>query len=261
MIDLHAHILPGLDDGAKNMDEALEMCRMAQADGIHTIVATPHYRIGLYENSQANILPALEGLQQALHREGISIRLLPGVDIFIHPEVIPFLEQNPLLLIGGRYALMELPNQSIPPHLPDFFFKMRLKGYIPIITHPERNGVVQGNPEILEELVKGGALLQATAMSLTGEFGVSARETATRLIRSGLVQSIATDAHSPHRRPPVLSKARRILEEMIRPDQASVVMDQIPEKILRGELVEGKQITESPPYRPSLISRLFKRKV
>jgi len=86
MIDLHAHILPGLDDGAKNMDEALEMCRMAQADGIHTIVATPHYRIGLYENSQANILPALEGLQQALHREGISIRLLPGVDIFIRNQ-------------------------------------------------------------------------------------------------------------------------------------------------------------------------------
>jgi len=261
MIDLHAHILPGLDDGPKNMDEALEMCRMAQADGIHTIVATPHHRIGVYDNSQTNILPALESLQQALHREGISIRLLPGVDIFIHPEVITFLEQNPLLLIGGRYALMELPNQSIPPHLPDFFFKMRLKGYIPIITHPERNSMVQRNPEILEELVKGGALFQVTAMSLTGEFRVSARETATRLIRSGLVQSIATDAHSPHRRPPVLSKARKTLEEMIRPDQASIVMDQIPEKILRGVPVEGKQITESPPHRPSLISRLFKRKV
>ena len=75
MIDLHAHILPGLDDGPKNMDEALEMCRVAQADGIHTIVATPHHRIGVYDNSQTNILPALESLQQALHREVISIRI------------------------------------------------------------------------------------------------------------------------------------------------------------------------------------------
>jgi protein-tyrosine phosphatase len=183
------------------------------------------------------------------------------VDILIHPEVITFLEQNPLLLIGGRYVLMELPNHSIPPRIPDFFFKMRLRGYIPIITHPERNHMVQRDPEVLAELVKVGALFQVTAMSLTGEFGEAAHESVTRLIRSGLVHSIATDAHSPRRRPPVLSKARQFLEEMIGRDQAAVVMDQVPEKILRGEVVEGGQITESPRRYPSLLSRLFKRKI
>ncbi|MGA2466482.1 MAG: CpsB/CapC family capsule biosynthesis tyrosine phosphatase, partial [Thermodesulfobacteriota bacterium] len=132
MIDLHSHVLPGLDDGARNMDDALEMCRIAQADGIHTLVASPHCRNGVYHNDQAKILAALESLKEALDRERISLKLLPGVDILIHPELVEFFDQNPKLLLGGRYVLLELPNQSIPPHTQDFLFKMRLKGYFPI---------------------------------------------------------------------------------------------------------------------------------
>lgn len=260
MIDLHSHILPGLDDGAQNMDDALKMCRVAQADGIHTLVATPHCRIGVYQNDQTKILAALRSLQEALIREKISLKLLPGVDIFIHPEAIKFLDQNPRLLLGGRYALLELPAQSIPPYTRDFFFKMRLKGYTPIITHPERNSMIQSNPEILQELLHGGALSQITAMSLTGEFGERARESAARLAKSGLAQSIATDAHSPHRRPPILSKARKILEEIMGPGQALNMVEKTPEKILRGEPMEDTQILKLPPSRSSLIHRLLKRK-
>jgi protein-tyrosine phosphatase len=230
MIDLHSHILPGLDDGAPNMDDALKMCRVAQADGIHTLVATPHYRIGVYQNDQAKILAALRSLQ------------------------------DPRLLLGGRYALLELPAQSIPPYTRDFFFKMRLKGYTPIITHPERNSMIQSNPEILQELLHGGALSQITAMSLTGEFGERARESASRLAKSGLAQSIATDAHSPHRRPPILSKARKILEEIMGPGQALNMVEKTPGKILRGEPMEDTQILKLPPSRSSLIHRLLKSK-
>jgi protein-tyrosine phosphatase len=259
MIDLHSHVLPGLDDGARNMDDALEMCRIAQADGIHTLVASPHCRNGVYHNDQTKILAALESLKEALHRERISLKLLPGIDILIHPELADFFDKNPKLLLGGRYVLLELPNQSIPPHTQDFLFKMRLKGYFPIITHPERNSMIQSNPVILEELVRVGALAQVTAMSLTGEFGRQAQESASQLIKSGLVHSIATDAHSPHRRPPILSKGRKILEEMLGPDHALMMVEEIPGKILRGEPVEGRLMIESPASRPSFFRRFFMR--
>jgi protein-tyrosine phosphatase len=259
MIDLHSHVLPGLDDGAKNIDDALEMCRVAHADGIQTLFATPPCRSGVYYNDQKKILATLENLKEALHREKITLKVLPGVDILIHPELIDFLDQNPCLLLGGRYVLLELPNESIPLHTRDFLFKMQLKGYTPIITHPERNSMIQSNPEILEELVQVGALVQVTAMSLTGEFGGQARESANRLIKSGLVHFIATDAHSPHRRPPILSKGRKILEETIGPEQALMMVEEIPDKILRGELVEGRLMMKSTPPRPSFFHRLFMR--
>ena len=259
MIDLHSHILPGLDDGAKNIDEALEMCRIAQADGIHTLVATPHCRDGVYNNNQATILPALENLRDALQREGVALTLLPGIDILIYPGLIDFLDRNPHLLLGGRYVLLELPIESVPLHTLDFLFKMQLKGYTPIITHPERNSVIQNEPAIVEELVRVGALVQVTAMSLTGEFGGQARESAHRLVRSGLAHSIATDAHSPHRRPPVLSHGRKVLEEIVGPVEALKMVEEIPEKILRGEPVEGRPLRETPPSRPSFFRRLFMR--
>jgi protein-tyrosine phosphatase len=259
MIDLHSHVLPGLDDGAKNMDDALEMCRIAQADGIHTLVASPHCRNGVYHNDQTKILAPLESLKEALLRERISLKLLPGVEILIHPELVDFFNQNPRLLLGGRYVLLELPNQSIPPHTQDFLFKMQLKGYFPIITHPERNSMIQNNPEILKELVRVGALVQVTAISLTGEFGKQAQESASQLIKSGLVHFIATDAHSPYRWPPILSKGRKILEEILGPEHALMMVEEIPEKILRGEPVEGRPMMESSPSRSSFFRRLFMR--
>ena len=259
MIDLHSHILPGLDDGAKNIDDALEMCRVAQADGIHTLVATPHCRNGVYHNDQTKILAALKGLKEALERESISLKVLPGVDILMHPELIDFLDQNPRLVLGGRYVLLELPSESVPSHTQDFLFKMRLKGYTPIITHPERNSVIQGDQEIVEEFVRVGALVQVTAMSLTGEFGGQARESATRLVKSGLAHSMATDAHSPDHRPPILSRGRKILEEIVGPEQALMMVEGTPEQILRGEEVEGRPLMESPPPWRSFLHRLFMR--
>jgi protein-tyrosine phosphatase len=257
MIDLHSHVLPNLDDGAKDLDEALEMCRMAAADGIEILAATPHFRPTVYENGQENILLAVARLQQELDEKGIFLKLVPGVDIHVSPEVLLFLEQNPRLLFGGRYALIEFPAQSIPPSIEDFFFRMRLKGITPIVSHPERNREVQNDPKMLESMVDRGALVQVTAMSLTGDFGDPVRATAFRMVKSGLAHVVASDAHSPRHRAPILSKALRALENLIGPEKAKMMVEENPRKILQGESVESFRSTEDRSSRPSLLKRLF----
>ena len=260
MIDLHSHVLPNLDDGAKNLEEAVEMCRMAAGDGIRILAATPHYRPKVYENGEENIFSAVSRLQEVLDREGISLKLVPGVDILISPEVIPFLERNPGLTFGGRYALVELPAQFVPPSTEDFFFRMRLKGFTPILTHPERNAEIQNNMRILEGMVDKGVLIQVTAMSLTGEFGDHIGVIAIRMVKSGLAHLIASDAHSARHRVPILSKARRILEDLVGHEKARMMVEETPRRILQGESIEFSRDTEDQVTRPSMLKKLFRKK-
>jgi protein-tyrosine phosphatase len=138
-----------------------------------------------------------------------------------------------------------------------FFFRMRLKGITPIITHPERNSEVQNDPKMLEGMVDKGALVQVTAMSLTGDFGDQVRATAFRLVKSGLAHVIASDAHSPRHRVPVLSKARRALEDLIGPEKARMMVEETPRKILQGESVEFFRKGDDQLARPSLLKKLF----
>jgi protein-tyrosine phosphatase len=238
MIDIHCHLLPGLDDGPDDMGETLGMCRLAQSDGIKTLVATPHCRNGVYHNQEKTILPVVKQVQEVIRQAEIPIQILPGADLHIHPEALSFLKENPKLLLGDRYYLLELPAQSIPPYTREFIFKSLLAGYFPILTHPERNSQVQSRHKLLEEWVEAGVLIQITAMSLTGEFGGQVRKCALSLIRSGLVHVLASDAHSSRRRPPVLSKAREVLETIVGPEKARTLVKDIPEKILKGESVE-----------------------
>jgi len=261
MIDLHSHILPCLDDGARNMDEALEMCRIAEADGIHTIIASPHSRNGVYDNDEKTILPVLEKVKEAVREKGISIEIIPAVDMHINPEVVTFFKQNSQLLLGGRYVLLEFPSQSIPPYTGEFLFKMKLKGYIPIITHPERNTIIQGDTTVLQKWVEGGAIVQVTAMSLTGEFGEKVRKVSLKMVQSGLAHFIATDAHSPNWRKPILSKGRKVLEEILDSNRAKAMVEDIPRKILNGEVIESIEIQNSSHTSSSFVRWLFEKRL
>ena len=257
MIDLHSHILPCLDDGARNMDEALEMCRIAETDGIHTIIASPHCGNGVYNNDEKTILPVLESIKEAVREKGIYVKIIPSVEIHINPEIVTFFKQNSRLLLGGRYVFLELPSQSIPLYTGEFLFKMKLKGFIPIITHPERNTIIQSDTSVLKKWVEGGTIVQVTAMSLTGEFGEKVRKVSLKMVQSGLVHFIATDAHSPNRRKPILSKGRKVLEEILDSNQAKAMVEDIPRKILNGEVIESMEIQNSSRTSSSFISRFF----
>jgi protein-tyrosine phosphatase len=242
VIDLHAHILPGLDDGPQTWEESLEMARLAVADGISVMVATPHlYASRNFAPDRANpkevILERLAQFREKLAAAEIPLEVLPGCDFPLSFESLQLLEQGLVLTINDahRYLLLELPDTALPPALEDICFQLQSRGLTPIITHPERHPIIQERPEKLGRLLDLGCLAQLTASSLTGGFGRHVRKIARHMVKASYIQVIATDAHSPRHRPPVLSSAVKELSRMVGEGQARAMVTQIPAKIIRGE--------------------------
>lgn len=241
MIDLHCHILPGVDDGPRSVEESLIMAESALRDGVRTVVATPHMLNGLYENDLASVHAGLAALEQELAKRRLRLRLHVGGDVHAVPGMVEAVRNGSAVTVGDRrkYLLLELPSQSVPPGVKEEIFQLRIHGITPIITHPERNPVVSRDKDLLRELVEMGALAQVTAMSLTGDFGEAVRDTAEILLKRRLVHVMASDAHSPHDRPPVLSRGVEAAAGVLgRPDEAERMVTTIPEAILAGEPVE-----------------------
>jgi protein-tyrosine phosphatase len=208
LIDLHCHLLPGLDDGAEDLDVALEMARLAAADGITTAACTPHILPVLYDNSGPAILAAVAELQSALADRGIPLVLVAGADIHMTPDLVAGLRSNRLPTLGNsRYFLLEPPHHAAPPHLEDHVFSILGAGYVPIVTHPERFAWVEMHYAALRRLANAGAMMQITGASLTGGFGRRARYWSERMLDEGMVDFLASDGHGVTRRPPVLSEA------------------------------------------------------
>jgi protein-tyrosine phosphatase len=204
-IDIHCHILPGLDDGPEEPEESLEMARMAADDGITQIFATPHIMDGVYDNTTETITGALQALRERL---SFDLEILPGADVRVTPEMLVGRDTSHLFPLGSsNYLLVELPTYTLPPNLQNLFFNLKRKGIEPVITHPERHMVLMGSLKKLRELKETGAFVQITAMSITGGFGREVRRSSLAMLEKGLVDFVATDAHDTKRRPPVLSKA------------------------------------------------------
>lgn len=216
------------------MDDALAMCRIAREDGIQTIVATPHCYRGRYENDASTIRPVYDLLKQRIEEEGIGLSLLMAGDIHVDPEIATFLEDNPSLCPGGHFVLIELPPEAIPPFVGNHFTALRFRGFTPILTHPERNHMIQQRPDLVGDWVQQGTLVQVTAMSLTGEFGDAAREAALALLDRGWVHFVATDAHSPAWRRPVLSRAAVLLRQRIGDEGMRRLLEENPRRMLAG---------------------------
>jgi len=235
MIDLHCHILPGIDDGPQSVDAALSMCRIAAKDGIRTVVATPHCCDGRYRNDAASILPVFDLLRERIREEGIDLNLDVAGDIHIQPNLVSFLNDNECLRLGGRFVLVEVPSEVVPRLIGDFLFHLRVEGFSPILTHPERNRMIQRRPVILEDWIRCGGFTQVTAMSFTGDFGTEARDASFDLLNRGWVHCVATDAHSPAGRKPILSRALKLLKEYVGEEGAIRLVDGNPCRILAGE--------------------------
>jgi protein-tyrosine phosphatase len=242
MIDIHCHILPGLDDGSKDLEVSLEMARMAVADGIKTIVATPHLfkqrAVDLKDlNTKEVILQAIDQLQAKLTEEGIPLKLLPGCDFPLSYEALQLLDNDQALTINNshHYLLLELPDTSLPPSLEDICFQLKSKGLTPIITHPERQFIIQEMPQKLARLIDLGCLVQMTGNSLTGTFGSLVKKVSRKLIKKGYVHVLATDSHNTRHRPPLLSAAVRELARLVGESRAHDMVSTLPEKIIKGE--------------------------
>jgi protein-tyrosine phosphatase len=209
MIDLHSHILPGIDDGAADLAVSLTMARAFVADGVTTVACTPHILPGLYHNSGPQIRQAVAELQAAMDQDGIPLKLIAGADNHITANFVGGLQSGQLLTLNDtRYVLVEPPHHTIPARLEDMFFSLLVAGYVPILTHPERLTWITAHYGTVERLAHAGVWMQITAGSLTGGFGRQPRYWAERMLDEGLVHILATDAHDAVRRPPMLGKGR-----------------------------------------------------
>ena len=209
MIDLHCHILPGIDDGAPDRQVALAMARCAAADGITVTACTPHIYPGLYDNDGEGIERAMVAFRRVLAEEGIALELVVGADTHLAPDLLASMRTGRVpTLNGSRYLLLEPPHHSIPPRFEDSVFQLRAAGIVPVLTHPERLSWIEGNYPVFERLVRGGTWMQITSGSLTGRFGKRPKYWGERMLDEGLVHILATDSHHIDRRPPLLAEGR-----------------------------------------------------
>ena len=215
MIDIHCHILPGVDDGAKHTEESVQMAKAAVSQGINTIIATPHHLNGTYDNYKDDIIDAVNDLNNRLQDEDIPLTILPGQETRINGEMVTDLENGELLPLNesSQYLFVELPSDHVPRYTRQLLFDLQVKEITPIIVHPERNKELMENPNILYDFVKNGTLTQVTAASVAGKFGKKVKKLSLQLIEANLTHFIASDAHNTRTRGFVMQEAHTIIKK------------------------------------------------
>lgn len=215
MIDIHSHILPAVDDGASSLDESIMMAKLAVKEGIHTILATPHYMNGQYLNTKSEIVEKVQEINRVFSKESISLQVLPGQEPRVYEELLEDYKQCKVISLNDaeKYILLEFPPSHIPNYAEKLLYDIQIEGLIPIIVHPERNKELMENPTLLYHLVKKGALTQITAASVIGKLGSSTRKFTLQLIEANLTHFIASDAHDVKKRPFYMAAAYELVKK------------------------------------------------
>ncbi len=264
MIDLHAHILPALDDGPPDLEEAVAMARIAVAEGTGSLVASPHVVRGAYENDRAGILQAVEDLNGELGRRGIKLKVHPGAEYMLDPDLPRWLGEGRALTINdsGKYLLVEFPSAGIPPYSAQTLYEIALQGVIPVIAHPERNFDLIRDPDLLARFLERGAVCQVTAGSLTGLFGRRIQQVGWYYLNRGMCHLIGSDAHSPGYRAPVLSGAAGAVSKALGGELSELLTSGNPGRILNGMSVLRPAGAETLTMYPGkgFFSRIFRRR-
>jgi protein-tyrosine phosphatase len=235
LIDLHTHVLPGVDDGPDTMEGAVETVSALASGGTEVIVATPHNMPGAFETALDEIRHSYEALRGALAGSGVPAKLLLGQEITFRPGLLTSLECEELLTINGTsYFLFEFPPYTVAPQTREFIFEARIQGYRPILAHPERNEVLSNNLDLLAEFVDGGALVQLTASSLFGRLGEQAQRSSHLMLQKGLAHFIATDSHSFRFGPGDMKEAERVAAGIIGEEAAGRLVRNNPLSVIEG---------------------------
>ncbi len=247
MVDLHNHILPGIDDGAKNMEETLRMGEIAEAEGFSKIIATPHCIEGEFTLKREQFLSVINRVNEYFIENAVNIEVLPGSEVYISPDLPSKLKKGEIFTLNDTpYILVEFPMGSVPIYTEDILYEMRLLGYKPVIAHPERYIRVMEDPNYLKDLIEQGNYVQINSLSVTKVLGEKTKKTAEILLKHKMVHFIGTDAHTSRTRSPRIKEA---LEQMRR-----WVGDEYVEEIINNNraLVRGEEIIipQSLTYRP-----------
>jgi protein-tyrosine phosphatase len=235
MVDIHCHILPGIDDGSANWDVTAQMCRMAARDGITHIVATPHCD-GHYEYDRAHFTDMLATLSEV---SGGHITFSIGCDFHLSGRNVETAMEDPRPFALGdtQYIMVEFDHHGIPSNATDMLRAILSRGMVPIVTHPERNAYLIKNLDVVQEFIKMGCLSQVTANAFTGFWGPKSQKAAEKLLQKNAIHIVATDAHDLKLRPPVLSEARQRIAELSDVATAEALVLRNPSAVVAGQSV------------------------
>jgi protein-tyrosine phosphatase len=241
MIDLHCHILPGIDDGAQNLTDSIDLVKLAITDGITHAICTPHIQLGRFDNNVQIISTAFDLLVAEIKSQQLSIEIAFAAEVRICPEIMLLSKQNKLPFIGKwqntDVLLLELPHSHIPPGTDQLIKWLRKNNITPMIAHPERNRDIMADYRKLDMLYNLGCLFQVTAASLCGHFGDTAQAIATSMLQEDKVTILATDAHNVKRRPPNLQAGRNAAADIIGDQKADSLVFDIPKLISASKFI------------------------
>jgi protein-tyrosine phosphatase len=245
MIDLHTHILPGVDDGAKTIEESFLMVKQAEKAGITTICATPHILNQVTPQFEEKINSGFDLLKTKIAQSESKVDIVLGSEIYVRADMNS-LEKFDFFTLNktGRYLLMELPWGQFPPHVERIVFELKLEGKVPIIAHPERSIIAKKEWSHVENLIQKGALMQINAGSLLGFFGRKIKSIAEELLRRNLVHFLASDAHDPFLCPiQILPQAFTCASKIIGSEEAEKLVVSNPWQVIRGEKLTGLNVS------------------
>lgn len=244
MIDLHSHILPGIDDGAANESVSLVMANQAVDHGITILAATPHYQRGV---SWETIKEQVAQLNRTLQENQINLSVIPGAELFVDPDLINLSKEDiPTFNDNGKYCLLEFPMLDMPNYVEQVLFSLKVKGITPVIAHPERYKIVVKDPNTITNWIETGCLIQMNAGSITGMFGEKIQKTSEIMLKHQMVHLIASDAHSPNRRGLILDQGYEGAAKVIGKESAMKLVKTNPSIIVAGGEVD---VLDTIPYR------------
>ncbi|MGF2189244.1 tyrosine-protein phosphatase [Vagococcus fluvialis] len=243
LVDIHCHILPGVDDGAQTLEDSLEMARGAVSEGITHILCTPHHNNGVYLNPKREVISKVAELQAVLDKKEIPLTLFEGQEIRLSPDLLKRISQNDILFtdLDDTYLLIEFPSMEVPMYAHRVLFELCANGYTPIIVHPERNTQIMNNPNLMIPLIEMGCLAQVTCGSYIGQFGKKVQKVAKGMIECNLVHMLASDAHNLKGRNFFTKDAYSKLEKEFGRNKVEEYQQVVK------DVVNGEQVTKNPP--------------
>lgn len=237
-IDIHSHILPGIDDGAETMEESLQMLACAAQDGISEMIMTPHFHYRRGHAAPQKVQRVLKELQDAAENKNIKIRLYTGNELYYTHELLEIVKAGEALTMAGtEYVLLEFSTETEKRRIQNAVYEFLSEGYLPIIAHIERYQAFTGNREFAEELSKMGAYYQVNADSLSGKFGWKMKHFARHMVQSGFVQFVATDAHDLKHRPPIYGKTAEWMTKKLGAFETQQLLIENPKKLLQNQSI------------------------
>lgn len=255
MIDIHCHIVPSIDDGAKDLEDALEMARIAYSEGVRKIVNTSHYHPSFEYKKGEKLLESVNAFNTVLKLNNIDIEVFIGNEIYYSEDIIEIIEQKEFYTLNNsKYLLIEFPPIRFPKNLVDIIYEIKIRGYVPILAHVERYKEIQENINIIYECINEGALIQVNSSSIIGKNGKEAKKVSETLLDNNMVHFIATDAHSSQKRRPIIKQTYDYVFDKYGENKAKTLFVENPNKVIKDE-----EIDIEPPIRYKKSKNIFKK--